>query len=148
VKLSIRERIQRRIREAAPEPKDKIVRKHKVPAGGPRSCLRSVRPGACCDKCGVRPDVVHSPLHLRGFFCARCCPVCSPPPEKTGDLCAAEPLQQWQRKGRADYQGGGMSSLAESPRLRLAAPSKLDVVAHACPDRSMIINSRGKGSKR
>jgi hypothetical protein len=25
-------------------------------------------------------------------------------------------LQQWQRKGRANYQGGGMSSLAESPR--------------------------------
>ena len=45
---------------------------------GPSACLRSKRLTAFCDTCGVRPETVHSPLFVRGFYCPEHCVTCHP----------------------------------------------------------------------
>jgi hypothetical protein len=44
---------------------------------GPTQCMRSKRLSANCTICGQRPEVVHSPLRLRGFYCDAHCPECA-----------------------------------------------------------------------
>lgn len=46
-----------------------------------RECLRSRNISAPCDGCGVRPEVVHMPTKLKGWYCVACCPACAPTPE-------------------------------------------------------------------
>jgi hypothetical protein len=40
-------------------------------------CMRSHRVSSQCDKCGVRPEVLHLPTKRKGFFCPDCCSVCN-----------------------------------------------------------------------
>ena len=41
-----------------------------------RDCLRSRTVGGVCDVCQSRPDVLHMPLKLHGWFCGEHCPCC------------------------------------------------------------------------
>jgi hypothetical protein len=56
----------------------------------PLECLRSLRLRAHCDACGTTPDVLHSPLSLRGFYCPAHCPVCGVRPATTAALSAGQ----------------------------------------------------------
>jgi len=43
---------------------------------GPRDCLRTRNVSAPCDFCGTRPEVVHVPMHGKGFRCSDHCESC------------------------------------------------------------------------
>jgi hypothetical protein len=45
-------------------------------ARGSRDCFRTRNVSAPCDVCGVRPEVVHIPMHGRGFRCSEHCENC------------------------------------------------------------------------
>jgi hypothetical protein len=45
---------------------------------GPRDCLRTRKVSAPCDVCGARPEVMHVPMHGRGFRCSEHCENCQP----------------------------------------------------------------------
>jgi hypothetical protein len=45
---------------------------------GPRDCWRTKNVWAPCDVCGAHPEVVHVPMHGRGFRCAAHCENCNP----------------------------------------------------------------------
>jgi hypothetical protein len=45
-----------------------------------RECFSSHRVSANCDRCGCRPEVLHMPMRLHGWFCPSCCPVCCADP--------------------------------------------------------------------
>jgi hypothetical protein len=47
-------------------------------ARSPRDCFRSRNVSAPCDVCGVRPELVHMPMHGRGFRCSKHCENCGP----------------------------------------------------------------------
>ena len=44
----------------------------------PRDCSRTRNASAPCDVCGVRSEVVHIPMHGRGFRCSEHCENCGP----------------------------------------------------------------------
>ena len=46
------------------------------------ACFRTRRVAASCRTCGVRPEVVHCPLTIAGFFCGEHCPACTPAPKQ------------------------------------------------------------------
>ena len=45
---------------------------------GPSNCWRTRNVAASCDVCGARPEVVHIPMHGRGFRCQEHCENCGP----------------------------------------------------------------------
>lgn len=45
-----------------------------------RDCLRTKNISAPCDGCGARPEVLHMPTKLKGWYCPSCCPACVEPP--------------------------------------------------------------------
>jgi hypothetical protein len=45
---------------------------------GPRDCLRSKTVHGTCTKCGVRPEILHLPMKLHGWYCPEHCPCCNP----------------------------------------------------------------------
>jgi uncharacterized Zn finger protein len=47
-------------------------------ARSPRDCFRTRNVSAPCDVCGARPEVVHIPMHGRGFRCSEHCENCGP----------------------------------------------------------------------
>jgi hypothetical protein len=49
-----------------------------APVPTPQDCFRPNVSGIC-DGCGQPADRLHSPLSLRGRFCATCCPACATP---------------------------------------------------------------------
>lgn len=55
-------------------------------APGPRDCMRSLAVHADCDKCGKRPDVLHMPMRLHGWYCSEHCPCCSPAVKELGPI--------------------------------------------------------------
>jgi hypothetical protein len=67
--------------------KAKIFRRHEERPLTPADCLRS----GCghCQKCGTEAQQLHSPTrHVRGLFCAGCCPACtSAEAQRMGGIC-------------------------------------------------------------
>jgi hypothetical protein len=44
----------------------------------PRNCWRTRNVAPSCDVCGARPEVVHVPMHGKGFRCPEHCENCGP----------------------------------------------------------------------
>ena len=56
-----------------------MKKRTETPLTGPRMCLRTAHVSGPCSACGAPMEpVVHSPLRIRGLFCAACCPCCAP----------------------------------------------------------------------
>lgn len=52
---------------------------------GPADCFRTTSIFAPCDVCGVRPEVIHVPLHGTGFRCADHCQNCARDGKEAGE---------------------------------------------------------------
>lgn len=40
-------------------------------------CKPSLLVRANCDACGERPEVLHMPKTVHGWYCGECCPACT-----------------------------------------------------------------------
>lgn len=47
------------------------------PPSGPKDCLRSRTVHGDCSTCGARPEILHMPMRLHGWYCPEHCPCCN-----------------------------------------------------------------------
>ena len=93
---------------------------------GPRACMRTSHVSGACSRCGRLMDPAHSPLHIRGLFCAACCPCCSPVVAPVALGAAILPLPESDgsnvghqgARGSDCWRSGGRKMVAEGLRAK------------------------------